>query len=104
MEVIRRGRALINSRNQALPEVLQVSSLESGDSTPVIVLSSDRCFEPIDHNCPQENDADASTDHPKGDTHVEIYVRLLSALGIIPYNCFGDGRNKKILAVLRKVS
>lgn len=103
MEIIRRGRGLINSTNHQQHQVLQVARLECSVSTPVVVLSSERYFKPVHRNLPPEdNIKDAIVQKTKGDTYVKVYVRLLSDLGIIPYIYDYHGSRKKMVAILWK--
>lgn len=105
MELIRRGKALINSGRQPPHQVLQVESVESGESTPVIELPSGRCFDPVSNDPDGEGDVgDEPVKETGSGTYVEAYLRLLCVVGIIPYNCFEGGQSQKIAATVRRVS
>lgn len=111
MEVIRRGRALLNSGERPRHEILQVATLEDSSgrsvgsaSTPVTVLSSERCFEPIP-NITQEADGaeEERSNEALGHSYVEVYIRLLTTVGIIPYKCRESGQRNGMTSILRKV-
>lgn len=90
MEAIRKGRAVIRLRKR-LQRARVIASQEV--STPVIPLSPRESAE-MRENSLQEVEAQGCDKSGPTTTYAEVYLKLLRAVGVIPYNCIQDERSK----------
>lgn len=96
MSLLQRGRTLWSRLIKCQPEH------SPPYSTPVTIISSERCFDTI-LNIPEEEDA--SVPDISESTYAHVYIRLLGTLGIIPFQECSRRKTSpgKIGKLLRKV-